>query len=283
MMGRQRRKNQIINMPCIADIQIMGVLNVTPDSFSDGGQFNTLETALSQAHKLIADGADILDIGGESTRPFSEPVSAEVELQRVIPIIKAIRQSHTLPISIDTSKARVAEQALAAGADMINDVTALQNDPDMLRVAKEVDVPAIIMHMQGTPSDMQIKPSYDNVIEEISAFFKERIAYMTAGGVAQNRIIIDPGIGFGKTFEHNLTILKHLDKLKELDVPVMLAHSRKRFLGEITGIPAEKDRDLATAVVAALCAAQGISMVRVHDVAATRQALQLANAIDKAA
>ncbi len=266
----------------IAEIQIMGVLNVTPDSFSDGGQFDTLETALLQADKLIADGADIIDVGGESTRPFSAPISTDEELRRVIPVIEGIRQNHSLPISIDTSKADVAEKALAAGADIINDVTALQTDPEMLGVVKKADVPLIIMHMQGTPSDMQVKPTYDNVVEEIVSFFKERIAFITAGGISRNRIIVDPGIGFGKTIDHNLSILKHLARLSELDVQVMLAHSRKRFLGEITGIPTEKDRDQATAIVAALCAAQGVSMVRVHDVAASRQALLLASAIEEA-
>ncbi len=263
-------------------IKIMGILNVTPDSFSDGGKFSNFETAIAQADDLIGAGADILDVGGESTRPFAEPVSTEEELRRVIPVIEAVRKKHSIPISIDTSKATVAREALKAGADIINDISALKKDPKMITVARQTDVPLIIMHMQGTPSDMQIKPVYSDVVQEIIDFFTERIDWITGNGIDRDRLIIDPGIGFGKTLQHNLSILKHLEKFSSLSLPLLLGHSRKRFLGDIAGIPAEQERDLATAIVAALCAAKNIAIVRVHNVAATRQALLVAEAIRSA-
>ncbi|SDO91118.1 dihydropteroate synthase [Desulforhopalus singaporensis] len=261
-------------------IKIMGVLNVTPDSFSDGGLYASFETACAQAEKMIAEGAAILDIGGESTRPFSDPVSTDEELKRVIPVIEAIRQKHDIPISIDTMKMEVAKKAIAAGATIINDVSALRGDPRMGELAADTRADVILMHMQGTPADMQVKPTYDNVVEEIIDFFKERIDYALGCGISRDRIIVDPGIGFGKNLAHNLSILKHLDRFATLGLPVMLAHSRKRFLGEITGVQAEIERDIATAVVAAVCAAKTIDYVRVHDVATTRQAIRLAEAID---
>ncbi|MFH0783622.1 MAG: dihydropteroate synthase [Pseudomonadota bacterium] len=263
-------------------VKIMGILNVTPDSFSDGGNFASTTAAIVQAEQLIHDGADILDVGGESTRPFAEPVAAEEELRRVIPVIEAVRKKHRIPISIDTTKAVVAEQALRAGADIINDISALRKDPEMLSLVRNTAVPVIIMHMQGTPADMQLRPVYTNVIEEILAFFTERITWLTENGINRNRLIIDPGIGFGKTQQHNLSIFKHLDKFVTLGLPVLLGHSRKRFLGEITGIQLETARDLATAVASALCAGKNISIIRVHNVAATRQALLIAEAIDNA-
>ncbi len=265
-----------------ASTRIMGILNVTPDSFSDGGNFARFDTALAHADKLITDGADILDVGGESTRPFAEPVSADEELHRVIPVIEAIRKKHALPISIDTSKALVAQEALNAGADIINDVSALQKDPEMLAVVQETSVPVIIMHMRGTPADMQIQPDYNNVIEEITTFLQKRVAWMTERNIDRNRIIVDPGIGFGKTLQHNLSIIKHIDSFSALGLPVLLGHSRKRFLGDITGISNEAQRDLATAIVTALCAAGNVAIVRTHDVAGTRQALLIADAIQAA-
>lgn len=258
--------------------RIMGILNVTPDSFSDGGNFHDLNAALMQAEALIAAGADIIDLGGESTRPYAEPVSLEDELARTIPVIRAIRSKHSIPISIDTTKAEVARQALEAGADIINDISALLKDPAMIDVARDSDVPVIIMHMQGSPSDMQDRPAYDNVIDEIVAFFTERIEWMTSQGVARNRIILDPGIGFGKTIDHNLSIIKHLDQFKSLNLPVLLGHSRKNFLGILTGLEAER-RDLPTAVISALSVDRQADIIRVHDVASTRQALQVAEAL----
>jgi dihydropteroate synthase len=260
-------------------IKIMGVLNVTPDSFSDGGRFSTLEKALEQVDSLVEAGVDIIDIGGESTRPFSDPVSTKEEMQRVIPVISAIRENHTVPISIDTTKALVAEAALGSGADIINDVSALRKDPNMIVLVRKTDVPIIIMHMKGSPSDMQVKPEYENVVEEILEFFRERIEKITACGIRKNRLIIDPGIGFGKTLRHNLTILNELHRFSELGLPVLLGHSRKRFLGDITGIDVEENRDTATAAVSALCAGKNIDIIRVHNVAATRAALLVAEAL----
>ncbi len=261
-------------------VKIMGILNVTPDSFSDGGCFADLDTAVAQADQLIRDGADIIDVGGESTRPFATPVAEEEELERVIPVIKAVRDRYPLiPLSIDTTKAVVAQAALTAGASIINDISALRHDPKMIVVARECDVPLIIMHMQKTPADMQIKPVYNNVVEDVISFLAERIAWLTENGIKENRLIVDPGIGFGKTLEHNIDLLKNLGRLASLHVPILLGHSRKRFLGDLTGINDEKERDLATAVVAALCINKNIAMVRVHDVSATRQALLLAQAL----
>ncbi len=264
-------------------IKIMGIINVTPDSFSDGGKFADLKSAINQADELVDAGADILDIGGESTRPFAEPVSTEEELRRVIPLIHAIRKKHTIPLSIDTTKARVAREALSAGADIINDISSLNGDPEMITVVQQTHVPVIIMHMQGTPSDMQVKPVYRDVVAEITDFLRERIEWITSKGIDRNRLIIDPGIGFGKTQQHNLSILKHLDKFSSLNLPLLLGHSRKRFLGAITGVASEEERDLATAVIAALCAAKNIGIVRVHNVHATRQALLLASSLQSAA
>lgn len=263
-------------------MKIMGILNVTPDSFSDGGSHSTCPEAIAHADQLIRDGADILDVGGESTRPFAEPVPAEEEMRRVIPVIEAVRRKHNIPISIDTTKASVAREALKAGADIINDISALGHDPEMLTLVQNTNVPVIIMHMQGTPADMQIQPSYVNVVEEIIAFFRERIKWLTDNGVDQNRLIIDPGIGFGKTKHHNFSILKHLDKFSALSVPVLLGHSRKRFLRESAEVPQGEARDLGTAVVSALCADKNVSIVRVHNVAATRQALLIAKAMAEA-
>lgn len=261
--------------------KIMGVLNVTPDSFSDGGQFDSAASACSQAEALLVSGVDIIDVGGESTRPFAEPVTEKEELKRVIPAIRMIRSKHSIPISIDTTKAEVARQALEAGADIINDISALRKDPEMLALVQETTVPVIIMHMQGTPGDMQVKPRYDNVVTDIIDFFQERLTWLEGNGVAPGRITLDPGIGFGKTLDHNLSIIKHLADFKDLGCSVLLGHSRKRFIGDITGLDVE-DRDLPTAVVSALCYASNVDIIRVHNVAATRHALQMTEAIWKA-
>ena len=217
-------------------------------------------------------------MGGESTRPFAVPVSEAEELRRVVPAIQAIRQKYSLPISIDTSKAEVARQALAAGADMINDVAALRHDPAMIDLVRASTVPVVIMHMQGTPGDMQVEPVYEDVVAEIMEFFRERLSWLRGQDVDCRRIILDPGIGFGKTMTHNLIILKNLAAFAALGQPLLLGHSRKRFLGDITGTQVE-ERDLATAVVSALAVMQGVSIVRVHDVSSSRQAIQLAEAI----
>ena len=259
-------------------IRVMGIINVTPDSFSDGGSFYDSRAAIEQAGHLIDCGADILDIGGESTRPYADPVDASEELDRVLPVIQEIRNFSDIPISIDTSKGEVARIALDNGANIINDVTALRGDPQMLEVVRNCDAELIIMHMQGTPRDMQDDPSYDDVVQDILAFFSERLNWLDTYGVNRQRVTVDPGIGFGKKLNHNLLLLKHLDRLSELGQPVMIGHSRKRFLGDITGLDA-KDRDPVTAVVSALCWDKNISIIRVHDVATTKHALQLARAI----
>ncbi len=261
----------------------MGILNVTPDSFSDGGHFSSLKNALAQADRLIHEGSDILDIGGESTRPFADPVSTEEELQRVIPVIEGIRYKHSVPISIDTTKAAVAREALKTGADIINDISALRKDPEMIALVQQTTVPVIIMHMQGKPADMQVNPGYQDVTVEILDFFKERINWIKEKGIDVGRVIIDPGIGFGKTLQHNLSILTNLTKFTSLGAPVLLGHSRKRFLGKITGIDKEEERDLASAVVSALCCTKDIAIVRVHNVTATRHALLIAEALQSAA
>ena len=261
--------------------QLMGIINVTPDSFSDGGLYHDTSTAVAQAKRLIAEGADILDIGGESTRPYAEPVSVEEELSRVIPVISGVRRFSDIPISIDTTKAEVARRALAAGATIINDVSALRHDPDMLALVKETDNEVIIMHMQGTPETMQDSPAYDEVISEITGFFKQRLDFLSSEGIDLKRIIIDPGIGFGKTLAHNLSILKHLESFSTLGRPLLLGHSRKRFLGDITGIDTP-DRDLVSAVVSALCAQKQVAIFRVHDVGSTRHALEVSQAIHSA-
>lgn len=269
-------------MTIAAAVRIMGILNVTPDSFSDGGLHNTKKTAVEQARLLIEAGADIIDIGGESTRPYAEPVDTENELARVIPVITGIRTFSAIPISIDTTKAEVARRALAAGANIINDVSALRNDPEMADVVLESGGEVIIMHMKGTPGTMQDDPHYDDIIEEIISFFKTHLVRLDAVGVDPKKVIIDPGIGFGKKLEHNLTILKHLERFSVLNRPLLLGHSRKRFLGDITGLDAA-DRDMVTAVISGLCLDQNVSIFRVHDVASTKYALQVSRAIHQTA
>ncbi len=261
--------------------KIMGIVNVTPDSFSDGGQFDSAASACSQVEALVVSGADSIDVGGESTRPFAEPVAAEEELKRVIPAIRAIRRTFSIPLSIDTSKAEVARQALDAGANIINDISALRKDPEMITLVRETSVPVIIMHMQGTPGDMQLKPHYNDVVAEVIDFFQERLSWLAEQGIDRKRITVDPGIGFGKSLSHNLSLLKHLAELKVLGCPILLGHSRKKFISDITGLEVE-DRDLPTAVVSAMTAESGVDVLRVHNVAATRQALQMAEAIRNA-
>ena len=257
---------------------IMGVLNVTPDSFSDGGRFADYERALARAFELISAGADILDVGGESTRPGSAPVPGPVELERVIPIIRAVRESSDIPISIDTSKSEVALQSLAAGADIINDVSSLRFDPGMARAAAASGAPLILMHMLGAPRTMQINPVYESVISEIIAFLEQRMKFAVKNGIERSQIIVDPGIGFGKTVTHNLNIIRDLDSFSCMDRPVMLGASRKRFIGKILGRP-EDERELGTAVVNAFGIAAGAHILRVHDVAFHREAVGLAEAV----
>jgi dihydropteroate synthase len=259
-------------------VSVMGILNVTPDSFSDGGQFNSSDATARHCSEMLRAGVDFIDVGGESSRPFAEPVTLAEELVRVIPAVEIIRQqSSDIIISVDTTKAEVARQALTVGADIINDISALRFDPDMVKVAKQRSCPIIIMHMQGTPGDMQISPTYDDIIKESIDFFRERIAWLCESGIDRQKIIIDPGIGFGKTVEHNLTILNNLEKYQILHCPVLIGHSRKSFITHLLG--SEVDRDHVTAIISALCVAKKAAIIRVHDVKMCRMAIQLAQAI----
>ena len=258
---------------------IMGIINVTPDSFSDGGLYVSPKEAAAQALRLEADGADILDIGGESTRPFAEPVGMEEELERVIPAIEKIRAACGLPVSIDTSKAAVARAALDAGADMVNDVTALRGDPDMGPLVAECGVPIVLMHMKGSPGDMQVDPFYNDVVAEITDFFHERIRAAEGYGISREQIILDPGIGFGKRLEDNLEIMRCCGEFRLSGHPVLVGPSRKAFTGALTGRENPADRDAATVGAIVACSARGCDIVRTHNVAFARDALLVADAI----
>ena len=256
---------------------VMGIVNVTPDSFSDGGQHASSAAAIAHAHRLVADGADILDIGGESTRPGAAEVGEQEELDRVLPVIEGLRGS-SIPISIDTCKPAVMRAALAAGASMVNDVNALLAEGALQAVARS-DVAVCLMHKQGNSQTMQQQPRYLDVVAEVRDFLRERVAAAEAAGIARDRIVIDPGFGFGKTLAHNLALLRELDKLGELGVPVLAGLSRKSMLGAITGRDVG-DR-VAASVAAALIAVQrGAAIVRVHDVRETVDALKIWNAIN---
>ena len=251
---------------------VMGIVNVTPDSFSDGGQHLQLEAAIAHAHRLIAEGADIIDIGGESTRPGAQPVSLQEELDRVLPVVEALR-GITVPISIDTCKPQVMCAAIVSGIQMVNDINALQDAAAMSAVAAS-DVAVCLMHKQGSPQTMQAQPRYRDVVAEVSKFLRERIAAAAAAGIARERITIDPGFGFGKTLEHNLDLLRHLGKLRELGVPVLAGLSRKSMLGALTGREAG-DRVAASVAAALIAVQQGAAIVRVHDVRETVDALKV--------
>jgi len=257
---------------------VMGILNVTTDSFSDGGRFADYDRALARAFELIEGGADILDVGGESTRPGSDPVPLAVEIERVTPIIRAVRESSDIAISIDTTKSEVALQALSAGADIINDVSSLKFDPDMARVVAESGAPLILMHMLGTPRTMQINPVYESVVSEIIEFLEERMRFAAGNGIERSRIIIDPGIGFGKTIAHNLHLIRNLDSFSCMDRPILLGASRKRFIGTVLGRK-EGERELGTAIVNAFGIAAGAHILRVHDVAFHFEAIRMAEAV----
>jgi dihydropteroate synthase len=256
---------------------VMGIVNVTPDSFSDGGLHLQRDAALAHAHQLIADGADILDVGGESTRPGARPVNVQEELDRVLPIIEGLRGT-PVPISIDTCKPEVMQAAIAAGAQMVNDINALQ-DTAALNVVAASNVAVCLMHKQGNPQTMQQQPHYQDVVNEVSAFLRERIAVAGAAGIQRNRIVIDPGFGFGKTLAHNLALLRELKQLTELGVPVLAGLSRKSMLGALTG--QDVTQRLPASIAAALLAVQrGAAIVRVHDVRATVDALKVWNAVN---
>lgn len=253
---------------------LMGVLNVTPDSFSDGGQFLEPQAAVDHAWRLAAEGADILDIGGESTRPYAQPVPAQEELRRVMPVLEALAGRLSIPISIDTYKAAVARQALDAGAEIINDITALRGDPAMLPLAVQTGAAVCLMHMQGTPQTMQENPQYEDVVGEVYEFLRRRRDAALAAGIPPERIAVDPGIGFGKQLEHNLALLQNAWRLHALGCPVLVGPSRKRFIGQVLG-DSEADRRYGTVGAALALARQGVQILRVHDVAMVRQALMV--------
>ena len=265
---------------------IMGILNITPDSFSDGGRFYAFDRAVSQAEKLVADGADILDVGGESTRPFSDPVPEAEETRRVVPVIEAIARRISIPISIDTTKSAVARRAIEAGASIINDVSALRMDADMAKVAAASGVPVIVMHMLGKPKTMQVSPVYENLLSEIRTFLDTTIQHAVSHGILRSRIIIDPGIGFGKTIRHNLTLIRCLNTLSSLEVPILIGPSRKSFIRNLLkssdpeGVdPRSESIETGTQAFAAAAVLNGAHILRVHDVAQTVITARLMDAL----
>jgi dihydropteroate synthase len=251
---------------------LVGIVNVTPDSFSDGGSFLGVDAAVAHALALVADGADLIDVGGESTRPGATPVPAAVEMERVVPVIRRLVDETEVPISVDTRKAAVARAALDAGAEIINDVTGFEGDPEMVGVAVESAAGLCVMHMQGTPETMQQHPKYGDVVAEVGCYLKNRRDALIAAGVSMDRICVDPGIGFGKTFEHNLALLEHCHVFHSLGCPLLVGPSRKSFLGKLLGDD-QADRTQATVGVALGLAAQGVQVLRVHDVRPVREAL----------
>jgi len=257
---------------------VMGILNVTPDSFSDGGQFLDAGRAVAHGLEMAAQGAALIDVGGESTRPGAQAVPPAEQIRRVIPIIGALAEKTDIPISIDTHHVEVARAALTAGASVLNDITAL-SDKQMAELAARQQVPVVLMHMQGTPATMQVEPHYEDVVAEVRDFLLARCAQARSFGIAPERLFIDPGIGFGKTLQHNLLLLRHLDAFVGTGYRVLVGPSRKAFLGKLTGKEKPADRVFGTAATVALCAAAGVSIVRVHDVAEMADVVKVTNAI----
>ena len=260
--------------------RIMGILNVTPDSFSDGGKFNAPDAAQAQARQMMADGADIIDIGGESTRPGAATVDVADEVQRTAPVIAALCAQDTVPISIDTRKAGVARAAIDAGAQIINDVAAMSYDPAIAQVAADSAAPLCLMHAQGDPATMQNDPTYDDVVLDVYDFLQTGIDAAEAAGIRRDRIIVDPGIGFGKSLDHNLALLKNLSIFHGLGCPVLLGASRKRFIGTISNVSEAKQRMPGSLAIALHGVAQGMQILRVHDTLPTRQAISLHMAVN---
>jgi dihydropteroate synthase len=260
--------------------QVMGVLNVTPDSFSDGGDFFSTALALERAWRMVDEGAAIIDVGGESTRPGARPVPLEEELRRVLPVIEALHRSLPVPVSIDTRKPQVMRAAVAAGAGLINDVNALRAE-GAAAVASELAVPVCLMHMQGEPESMQAAPRYTDVVDEVIGFLLDRAQACIAAGVAREKILLDPGFGFGKTAEHNLRLLRHLDRLTGQGYPVLVGLSRKSLIGQILDLPVDK-RLYASVALAVLAVWQGAAIVRCHDVRETREAIRMCRAVRNA-
>jgi len=259
---------------------IMGILNVTPDSFSDGGDFVEVDRAVEHALALEAEGAAIIDVGGESTRPGSEGVSARVELARVLPVIEGIRRRSDVPLSIDTTKSEVARAALCAGADLVNDVTGLHGDPAMARVVADAGVPVVVMHLRGTPRTMQQDPEYADLFGQVSAWLCESVRLAAEAGIPRERVVVDPGLGFGKTVAHNVELVRRAPELSQVTgCPVLLGPSRKSFLGALLGEADPRERLFGTAAVVALAAAGGVRFVRVHDVRPLAQVARVAAVI----
>jgi dihydropteroate synthase len=269
-------------LPLSARTFLMGVLNVTPDSFSDGGRYMCRDLAVEKAVRMVESGADIIDIGGESSRPGARSVSAEEELERVMPVIRALKGKVDVPLSIDTWKSEVARAALAEGVSMVNDITALSGDRDMAEAVAGSGASIVLMHMKGRPRDMQDSPLYDDVMGEISSYLSGAIAAARESGIDDNKIIVDPGIGFGKTLEHNLVILRDLEKLKLLGKPILVGTSRKSFIGVLTGRDAEQ-RIFGTAASVAVAIMNGADIIRVHDVDQMRDVARIMDAIVKKA
>ena len=260
---------------------LMGILNVTPDSFSDGGEFDRVETALAKAKEMIADGVDIIDIGGESTRPNAESVTVEEELRRVLPIIRQLRQASSIPISIDTTKATVAREAIAAGADIVNDISGSTFDDKMLETVAQLDVPIILMHIRGNPQTMQSLTDYQDVVAEVVKFLRDRVDKAIACGLTKDKIIIDPGIGFAKTAKQSLELLQRLDELKTLELPILVGVSRKSFMRPILQKKDPKERIWGTAAACYGAIARGADILRVHDVAQMYDVCRVADAIER--
>ena len=259
---------------------LMGVLNVTPDSFSDGGQFDTLDAAIAQAHYLVESGAHIVDVGGQSTRPQAEEISLATELERVVPMIRALRENGlSAPISIDTTKAAVARAAVAAGADWVNDISGAMVDPEMLRAIADLNIPIVLMHMRGTPQTMQRLTEYQDLMGEIYEFLARRVEAAIAIGIPSSHIMLDPGIGFAKNYDQNLEILRQLSKLRSLGFPLLGGTSRKGFIGHILNQPNAQERVWGTAATSCAAIAQGADVLRVHDVKEMRDVCLVADAI----
>jgi len=254
---------------------VMGILNVTPDSFSDGGRYMERERALEYAREMVAQGADIIDVGGESTRPGAHPVSLEEEVDRVVPVVEALSRELEVPISVDTCKAPVAKGALETGAIMVNDISGLRFSPHMVDVVAQYKPWVVVMHMKGTPRDMQEGPWYENVMGEVEGFFEDRLRYLESHGISKERIILDPGIGFGKRLEDNLSLLRNIDRFLHLGCPIMVGPSRKSFIGTVLDLPVE-ERLEGTLAAVSIAVFQGAQVVRVHDVQPVRRAVDLA-------
>jgi dihydropteroate synthase len=267
-------------LDCSAGCMVMGILNVTPDSFSDGGKFFDSDKAIEQGLKMADDGAAIIDVGPESTRPGAEPVAAAEQIRRAIPVIEKLAKKTKICISIDTTNYEVANAALNAGASIINDITALANER-MSQLAAERQVPVVLMHIQGTPRTMQVEPKYKDVVTEVLAFLLERAKQAEQFGIPKQRIFIDPGIGFGKTVEHNLKLLANIDKFVKTGYRVLVGPSRKNFIGKLTGKENPAERIFGTAAVVAICASAGVSILRVHDIAEMIDVVRVANTIVK--